>query len=73
MSRSVVWAIPNELIEHAIRSQAHIDGPVSVWAAGMDEVGEQVFVVLDIDEEDFEKLCMEDLDVHEFEEGELVQ
>lgn len=73
MSKSVVWAIPNELIELAIQSQVQISGPVCVWAAGMDEVGEQVFVVIDIEEEDFAKLCLEDMDVHELEDGELIQ
>ncbi len=73
MSQSIVWSIPSELVEDTIRSKLQLEGPISVWAAGFDEVGLSVFVVLDVDECDIDKLFGDDMDCHVLEEGEQVQ
>lgn len=73
MSKSVAWLIPTELIEYAICSKAQLSGPVSVYGAGFDEVGEQVFVIIDVEEEDLDRLLADDVGAYELDEGELVQ
>jgi hypothetical protein len=73
MSKSIGWVVPNELIEFAISSQVRLSGPVAVMGCVFDEIGEQVIICLDVEEDDFDALISEDMEVHEFDEGELVQ
>jgi hypothetical protein len=73
MSQSIVWSIPNEIVEAAFRAKMKLDEPVTAWASGFDEVGLNVFIVFDVDECDIDKLMVDGLDCHVLEEGEQVQ
>jgi len=69
---SVVWPISSEFVEQLIESKYRLDSPVRVWAAGFDEVGSQVCIILEVDECDVEKLGIE-REFLELDEGDLIQ
>ncbi len=71
MSQSIVWSIPASVIEESVKLKHSLEGPASVWACGFDEVGLNVFVVIDVDESDIDKFDVNDY--HMLEEGELIQ
>ena len=72
MSKVVVWAVPNSIVEEAICSNAHLEGPVSVIACGMDEVGEQLLVGVELEYEDLERLyALDDLTLMDYDEAEF--
>lgn len=73
MSKSIGWVLPNELIEQAIMSQVRLSGPLAVMGAMFDNIGEQVIICLDIEDDDVEAFLSEDLEVYEFDEGEFIQ
>ena len=73
MSKSVGWVLPNELIEQAIMSKVQLSGPLAVMGVMFDNIGEQVIICLDVEDDDVDAFLNEDLEVYEFDEGEFIQ
>jgi len=73
MSVSIVWQIDAGTIEEAVRTQLGLDEDVAVWGAVYDEGSHVVGVVLDISEQDLDKIEINDLEWCQMEEGDLVQ
>lgn len=73
MSISIVWQIDAHTIEDAIKDQLGLDNDVSVWGAVYDRVNHGVGVVLDINDDDMDKIVVNDLEWHQLEEVEELQ
>ena len=73
MSKSIVWPIAAEHVEELLRIKHQLESPCSIWAAGFDEIGCQVCMVVEVTDEDAERLLMGDDSFHEFEESDLIQ
>jgi hypothetical protein len=75
MSNCIVWSIPNEVIEAAIKNSLHLEVAPVVWAAGLDEVMGCVNVAVEIDESDMETMYanMGDMELTLAGDGGLIQ
>jgi hypothetical protein len=67
MSASVVWAVPNELIEDAIRHKLKLETQPTIWAVALDDIGDHVCLVIEIDPSEIDKAAAE-LEIHELED-----
>ena len=68
---NVVFPIGIEMIEDFLRTKNKLECPVSVWACGMDEIGESMLVAVEVDDCDLEKLGIDEFALCE--EGDFVQ
>jgi len=73
MSKSIVWPIPAEHIEELLRIKHKLENPCSIWAAGFDNVGLQVCMVAEMEDEDAARVLEMDNSMHEFEETDFIQ
>lgn len=73
MSVSIVWQIRAETVEEAIKDQLGLDNDVSVWGAVYDKGGHAIGVVLDISDDDLDKIIVNDIEWMQLEEGTAVQ
>ena len=56
MTSCIVWSIPNEVIEEAVKNSLHLETMPVVWAAGIDNAASCVNVVIELDEDDLKSL-----------------
>ena len=71
MTTNLIWPIDVDNVQDMLRVKNKLEYPVSVWACGLSEDGDQIFVAIEVDDSDLEKLGCDEFSLYE--EGEPVQ